>query len=138
MKWLSHYPIRSAGGLVLLTLPIHAALPWLQSAYLAALSLAAVAGVYFGFAVKDGRDRSLLIESVGVVLFVAIAYGGLTYNPRLSIYGFILHGFWDIAHTNRFKFGADIPRWYIPFCAAYDWLFAAGLWTLWIIVPALS
>ena len=56
-----------------------------------------------------------------------MAAAGLWISPWILIVGLFLHGFWDIAHHNQTFKLVKIPKWYIPFCATYDWTIAAYL-----------
>ena len=66
------------GGLAsLATLPLHFLLPVAASIQLSAIFLALIAGVYVGFAVRDGRIRFIALESGVALLFVlAASWGG--------------------------------------------------------------
>lgn len=46
--------------------------------------------------------------------------------PMIGL-GLIVHAGWDVLHHNS-GFGAEVPRWYIPFCVVFD--IAAGLFLL--------
>lgn len=70
-------PIQSGIVLGILPLPIHVLLPLELSHQLAAITLVLIAGVYVGYAFKDGRIRSVLIELPIAVLFSAAAWLGI-------------------------------------------------------------
>lgn len=125
---------RSAGALggwlALATLPLHALLPQRLSVVLAALMLAAIGAIYVGFALRDGRTRAMATEIIVAALFLGAAAIGLTVDPWVIPAAYFAHGLWDAAHHRHVD--TAMPRWYIPFCALYDWVFAAGLTLIWL------
>jgi uncharacterized protein (DUF697 family) len=118
------------GGLALATLPLHAVLPHQMSVALAALMLAAIGAIYVGFALRDGRTRAIATEIIVAALFFVAATIGLTVDPWAIPVACFAHGVWDAAHHRHVD--TAMPRWYIPFCALYDWVFAAGLALIWL------
>lgn len=113
------------GGAALVSLPVHLLLSAENSAVIASLMLAIVAAIYVGFALADGRSRIMATEIGVAALFSAAALCGLLISRWVVVGAYLLHGFWDFAHHRRIE--TAMPRWYIPFCALFDWLFAAGL-----------
>jgi hypothetical protein len=90
--------------------------------------LAVIGAIYFGFALSDGRLPILILElSVGTA-FVVLALLGLWVAPVFLAIGLCVHGFWDLAHRPS-GITTKLPRWYPPFCAAFDFVFA-GLFLL--------
>ena len=86
----------------------------------AGVSLAAVAGVYLGFAVADGRRSAIAIQAVSVLAFTAVAYIGVEEGSKALIgAGWIAHGFWDAIHHEHHG-PTEVRTWYPPFCAAAD------------------
>ena len=85
---------------------------WLDPATVYALSLVVIAAVYIGFAVADGRRRSLP-SSARRWIFVVLAAVGITgcVDPRrrLAVHG--VKDFWQ----HRTHFVAN-TRWWPPFC----------------------
>lgn len=129
---LAKHPLPIAGLLALISLPIHAVLPEPLSMQLAAGILALIAGVYIGFAAKDGRISCLILETCVAVLFAVFAMVALAINPLWIVAGYIAHGAWDALHHSPF-FDVEMPRWYIPMCAAYDVLAGIGLLIIWTL-----
>jgi hypothetical protein len=85
-----------------------------------AVLLGAIAGVYLGFALADGRVRALGTEYVGMAATAALATLGLVVtSPLLLAVGYLGHGLWDAIHRPK---GLDtvIPWWYVPLCIGYD------------------
>ena len=85
-----------------------------------AIWLGAIAAVYLGFALSDGRQAALAIEWVGLVLFMALATVALVRESAwLLAAGYLGHGLWDAVHHRR---GIDtaMPWWYVPACLGYD------------------
>jgi hypothetical protein len=95
---------------------------WLDTATGYAIGLAAIAFVYIGFAVADGRWRVIAIESSVAMAFVVVAAAGVTGTPWLLVLGFAGHGVKD-AWQQRRQFVSG-TRWWPPFCAAVDWVVA--------------
>ena len=98
---------------------------WLSVATVQALLLAAIAAVYVGFAVADGRPRVIAAESAVALAFVLLAAVSLVGPAWLLVAGYVGHGLKDL-WQERHHFVAD-TRWWPPFCAAVDWLVAAAL-----------
>ena len=51
---------------------------WLDPATVYALGLAAIAAIYIGFAVADGRTKIVVVECGVALAFVAVAAAGIT------------------------------------------------------------
>jgi hypothetical protein len=96
---------------------------WLDPATVYALGLAAIAFVYVGFAVADGRVRIVAVECAVALAFVAVAAAGVTGPAWLLAAGLAAHGIKD-AWQQRSRFVSG-TRWWPPFCAAVDWVVAA-------------
>lgn len=126
---LARLPMQSGIVLGILPLPLHFWLSSELSHQLAALTLVLIAGVYIGYAFKDGRIRSVLIELPTAIGFSIAAWLGINGYPSLIVVALALHGCWDVLH-HRF-IDTDIPRWYIPFCAVVDWVMAVSLFMMW-------
>jgi len=124
------HPARIGAGLALASLPGHLLLPSTASHQLAAVVLVLVAGIYVGFALQDGRARTLAVEASVALGFTAAALTGLWVSAWTIPAAYALHGLWDLAH-HRYVTTA-MPGWYAPFCAVFDWVFAVGLVAIWI------
>jgi hypothetical protein len=85
--------------------------------------LAAIGAIYLGFAFADGRVGIVVLELAGATVFLVLAFLGLWVAPALIGIGLCLHAVWDLAHRPH-GIATAIPRWYPPFCAAFDFLFA--------------
>jgi len=128
---LTRRPAMAGAVLSLLSLPIHLVLPEAVSIQFAAVILGLVAGIYAGFALQDGRAHILAIEGLAALAFLAFALAGLVWSPWLIPAAYALHGVWDLLHHRRIP--TEMPSWYPPMCAVYDWIFAAGLCAFWIL-----
>jgi hypothetical protein len=95
---------------------------WLDAATGYAIGLAAIAFVYIGFAVADGRVRVIVVECAVSMAFVLVAAAGITGSAWLLVLGFAAHGVKD-AWQERRQFVSG-TRWWPPFCAAVDWVVA--------------
>ena len=98
---------------------------WLDAATVYALGLAAIAFVYIGFAVADGRVHIVVAECAVAMAFVVVAAAGITDTAWLLVAGFAAHGVKDAwQHRSGFVSGT---RWWPPFCAAVDWVVALAI-----------
>ena len=116
--------------LAVLSLPLHLVVPAETSVVLASLTLALIAGVYLGFAFSDGRLSVMLTELFVALAFTAAALAGAMSWPVWIAVALGAHGLWDWAH-HRERVPTHMPRWYVPFCAVFDWVYAAGLLGIW-------
>jgi hypothetical protein len=98
---------------------------WLDPAAVYALGLAAIAAIYVGFAVADGRWKVVAVESGVAMAFVVVAAVGLTGPAWLLVLGFAAHGLKD-AWQERAQYVSG-TRWWPPFCAAVDWVVALAI-----------
>jgi hypothetical protein len=88
-----------------------------------ALLLAAIAWIYVGFALLDGRQGNVALEGFVAFAFLALALLSLIYSPYLIAAGFVAHGLWDLIHHSR-GVTTSVPTWYPRFCAMYDFAYA--------------
>lgn len=132
LRLLQKHPKAIGGILALLSVPIHAVLPFWWSHQFAALLLTAIAGIYLGFAVLDGRTTRLIREGVVALVFIGFSAFAMIYNPLWLPAGYIAHGIWDWLHHAP-AFRLKMPSWYIPFCAVYDILAGVGIWLIWVL-----
>ena len=95
---------------------------WLDAATIYALGLAAIAYVYIGFAVADGRWIVVAVESGVATAFVIIAAAAITGSPWLLVIGLAGHGFKD--HWQHRSHFVSTTRWWPPFCLVVDWVVA--------------
>jgi hypothetical protein len=102
---------------------------WLDAATVYAFGLVAIAFVYIGFAVADGRRVVLAAEITVATMFVVVATAAVTNSPWLLVVGLAGHGFKDLWQHRR-QFVAN-TRWWPPFCLVVDWtaatIIAAGI-----------
>src|SRR3954468_3434167 len=96
---------------------------WLNSATVYALGLIAIAAIYVGFAVADGRPKVIAVESSVASAFVVVAAAAVTGSPWLLVLGLAGHGLKDL-WQHRSHFVAN-TRWWPPFCMVVDWVVAA-------------
>lgn len=130
--FLERHPHMTGGAIGVATLPLHAVVPHAASVTLAALLLALIAGVYFGFAVL-ARDGGLLVVELAVALgFVVLACAGLLASQWWIPAAYMLHAGWDLLHR-RDPLSRLVPTWYVPFCVKVDLVAGAGLTTLWLL-----
>jgi hypothetical protein len=108
-------------GLVQATTPL--LFWWLDTATVYALGTIAIASIYVGFAVADGRPKVIAIESGVALAFVTVAAAAVTGSPWLLVACLFGHGLKDI-WQHRTHFVAN-TRWWPPFCMIVDWVVAA-------------
>jgi hypothetical protein len=96
---------------------------WLDTATVYALGLAAIAAIYVGFAVSDGRPKIIAVESSVAFGFVILGAAAVTGNPWLLVLGYLGHGLKDL-WQHRSHLVAN-TRWWPPFCMAIDCVVAA-------------
>jgi len=82
--------------------------------------LVAIAFIYVGYALKDNRVSSIVLESTFAMALYFLAIIGDKKNKLLIAYGIILHGIWDIFHHNGFLIGTDVPVYWPSFCFIID------------------
>ena len=110
----------------------HIFLPPQASLAFAALLIALIAGIYFGFAVVNGSGRDQMVEFNVASLFVVAGLLGLLYWPVLLPITYFAHAGWDFAHHHRGGLPlVAIPRWYVPWCVVIDVIVGAGLLVIW-------
>ena len=96
---------------------------WLDAATVYAIGTVAIAAIYVGFAVADGRPRVIAVESGVALGFVILAAVAITGPPWLLVAGLAGHGLKDL-WQHRTHFVAN-TRWWPPFCMTVDFVVAA-------------
>ena len=110
----------------------HFFLPAEASLAFAAVLIALIAGIYFGFAVVNGSPRDQFVEFNVTGLFTVSALIGLLLWPVLLPLAYFGHALWDLAHHNRARLSlVAIPQWYVPWCVVIDVIIGAGLLAIW-------
>lgn len=126
---LARFPMQSGVIFGLVPLPVHIFLPTALSQQLAGITVVLIAGVYIGYAFKDGRKHVIAIELSTALVFAAAAWLGINGVPQAILAVLVLHGIWDLLHHRMID--TEVPRWYVPFCAVVDWVMAASLLMIW-------
>jgi hypothetical protein len=125
-------PIATAVAVGIASLLPHLFLSPEASLGFAAVLIALIAGIYFGFAVVNGSPRDQFVEFTVSGLFAVAGLLGLLYWPLLLAAAYFGHAAWDFAHHNRSRLPlVAIPRWYVPWCVIIDVIVGAGLLILW-------
>ena len=98
---------------------------WLPEVTVYAVTIAAIASIYIGFAVSDGRPHVLVVEiavATAFILLAAVALGAPRDALWLDVAGLFGHGLKDLwQHRTRF---VRSTRWWPPFCATVDFVAA--------------
>ncbi|MDF3039016.1 MAG: hypothetical protein K0Q71_1722 [Thermomicrobiales bacterium] len=78
-----------------------------------------------------GRPHVLWLETLGVIMFAAVALGALYVDRQLAQFllaaAFFGHAAWDFAHHRADKV---VPRWYAEFCIVADVIIGVGILAL--------
>lgn len=129
---LARRPVLTSVVIGALVLVPHAVLPPEASRGLAAVVIALIAGIYFGFAVVRGSGRDQCVEFGVACLFAVTGLVGLLRWPVLLPIAYVAHAGWDMAHDHRARLPlVTIPRWYPPWCVVIDVIVGAGLFVWW-------
>ena len=125
-------PILTAVAVGIGSLAPHFFLPAQASLSFAAVLIALIAGIYFGFAVMNGSARDQFVEFNVSGLFTVAALFGLLLWPILLPLAYFGHAMWDLAHHNKLRLSlVAIPQWYVPWCVVIDLIIGAGLIAIW-------
>jgi hypothetical protein len=130
-------PAQIGAVLAIATAPLHLFLTKLQSEQFAALLLACMGAIYAGFALQKGNLSQIAAEAGGAIACFAGALAALWVSAWVVPFAYIAHGIWDYAHHEGSKLALKswkftvIPRWYAPWCAAYDVVAAVSLAVIW-------
>lgn len=125
-------PILTAVAVGIGSLAPHFFLPAQASLSFAAVLIALIAGIYFGFAVMNGSARDQFVEFNVTGLFTVAALFGLLLWPILLPLAYFGHALWDLAHHNKSRLSlVSIPQWYVPWCVIIDVIIGAGLIAIW-------
>lgn len=103
---------------------------------IAAATLAAIAFIYVGFALKDNTILVMLLEISVAMLFFFLAIVGYTRRAPLLGYGVILHGIWDIFHHHGLMISTNIPFYWPVFCLTVDLVYGFYLLYIFKKLPA--
>src|SRR5204863_2430917 len=82
-----------------------------------------VASYYPLFAAMGGSERSLVVEVIVMIAFVAVAVVGFKFNLWLVVVALAGHGVLDVLH-GRVVTNPGVPEWWPAFCMTFD--IAAG------------
>jgi len=63
-----------------------------------ALLLAANAGIYLGTAIREQKNKLIIIESVLFIILIFLAFAGLYFSLMLTGTGFLIHALWSLLH----------------------------------------
>ena len=84
-----------------------------------AIALIIAALIYVGFSLFADDSRWILIELVGVAIYLVFAILGLRYSAWFLALGWVAHIVWDMGlHTSPAIL--FVPKWYPLLCVAYD------------------
>jgi len=115
------------------TLAPHVFLPASASVGYAAIVIALIAGIYFGFAVMNGSPRDQMVEFNVAGLFTLAGVLGLLLWPVILPLAYFGHAGWDFLHHNRLRLPlVEIPAWYVPWCVVIDVIVGCGLLAIWL------
>jgi hypothetical protein len=78
-----------------------------------------IALLYGLFAAMSGSTQVLMMESIGITLFILAAVIGFKTNLWIVTVALIAHGVYDFLHPQLFD-NPGAPLWWPAFCGAYD------------------
>ncbi len=81
--------------------------------------LIVIASYYVLFAVMGGSRRALLVESLVMCAFAAIAVVGFNRSLWLVVAGLAAHGVFDAFHGGL-HVTSSVPAWWPAFCLTFD------------------
>jgi hypothetical protein len=97
-----------------------------------AIVLAAIAWVYLGFAIADGRQSAIGVQALSALVFLNVAFVGVQQDSELLLgLGFIAHAAWDWLHHDGHG-PTRVRTWYPPFCVVADLVIAVPLLAGWV------
>lgn len=92
-----------------------------------AIGLIAAALIYFVFGLAGGASaRWLAVESLGVIIYGALAWAGLRRRPWLLSLGWGLHVAWDVLLHLKGAGAEYTPAWYPWLCVSFDLVIAVA------------
>jgi hypothetical protein len=128
----ARWPVLTGVAVGVATLVPHAFLSPDGSVGFAAIVIALIAGIYFGFAVMNGSPRDQLVEFNVAGLFLLAGILGLLAWPIVLPLAYFAHALWDFAHHQRLRLPlVAIPAWYPPWCVIIDVIVGVGLLVIW-------
>jgi hypothetical protein len=89
-----------------------------------------VASYYLLFAAMGGSERTLVVEVILMIAFVAVAVVGFKFNLWLVAAALAGHGVLDLLH-GRVVTNPGVPEWWPAFCMTFD--IAAGGFLAWLL-----
>ena len=93
-----------------------------------AVGLVIAALIYVGFGVVGGAGaRWLALESLGVLIYGAAAWGGLRGRPWLLAAGWAGHVAWDVLLHLAGAGSEYTPPWYQWLCVSFDLIIAGAV-----------
>lgn len=90
-----------------------------------------IALYYVLFAVMGGSSHTLVVESIVMIAFVAVAVVGRKFNLWLIVGALAGHGIFDVLH-NLVVTNPGVPEWWPAFCLTYD--IAAAVFLAWLLM----
>jgi len=93
-----------------------------------AVGLVFAALVYVVFGVSGGASAQwLALETLGVFLYSAAAWGGLRGRPWMLALGWAAHVAWDVLFHLSGAGSEYTPNWYPWFCVSFDLVMAGAV-----------
>lgn len=78
-----------------------------------------IALYYVLFAAMSGSTHALIVESIVMMAFAALAVLGFRFNVWLVVAGLAGHGVFDAFHGLAIS-NPGVPEWWPAFCGAFD------------------
>eukprot|EP01084_Bolivina_argentea_P265967 450970_1 len=111
-------------------------LPPQKSKLTASLLIGIMGGVYWGFAVCNGRTKHLIQETIVASIYsyitVYLLENEINMNPEYIGIGIALHGVYDLLqHFKIMPYNDHVPYEYGLTCAIADMIMGASTYLLW-------
>jgi hypothetical protein len=92
----------------------------------------AVIGLLYGlWAVMSGSTTTLLLESIGITVFLILSVLGFKISQWFLVAGLAAHGLYDYFHSHFFT-NSGVPVFWPMFCGSYD--VTAAVYLAWLLV----
>ena len=111
-------------------------MPPQKSKLASSIFIGIMGGVYWGFAVCNGKTKHVMQESImtGIYTFLAmIVLESMDINPEYIGFGIAAHGIYDLLqHFKIMPYNDHVPYSYGLTCAIADFIIGSSVYLIWI------